>query len=125
MYEKGDGIVIDLARAEEFYRIGADNGNVECLYIVAKLLEVEDSKNPNVETAELALKYKKEAADRGHPAAAAEMGYHYSANEDPSKAKLYFESAKKNASPNTTITVSLQQLASYNAAAEEERIANK
>lgn len=124
MYEKGDKVQVDLSKAEQFYRIGATNGHPECAYITAKLLEIESQKNPNEKQKieDEAFQLKKESANRGHAVAAAEIGYMYSSKGEHVKAKQYFEKAKKYATPNSTMTVSVRQIMMYNIAAEETKI---
>ncbi|MDR1208628.1 MAG: sel1 repeat family protein [Holosporales bacterium] len=117
MYEKGDKVSVDFAKSEKFYRIGAANGHAECAYITSKLLEIASSTKPGSE--EEAFTLKKEAANRGHPVAAAEVGYAYAAKGEHVKARQYFEKAKKYATPNSTMTVSVRQIMSYNIAAED------
>jgi TPR repeat protein len=124
MYEKGDKVQVDLSKAEKFYRTGAINGHPECAYITAKLLEMEAQKQPNdkKKIEDEAFQLKKEAANRGHAVAAAEIGYMYSSKGEHVKAKQYFEKARKYANPNSTMTVSVRQIMMYNIAAEDTKI---
>lgn len=124
MFEKGEKVEIDLAKAEKYYRIGARNGHPECAYITSKLLEIEAKKNPQqaAKISEEAFHLKEEAANRGHALAAAEVGYMYAAQNEHIQARLYFEKAKKYAEPDATITVSLRQIMAYNILAEDVKI---
>jgi tetratricopeptide (TPR) repeat protein len=117
MYEKGDKVPVDFAKAEKYYRIGAANGHAECAYITSKLLEIASPTKPGAEDEAFAL--KKEAANRGHSVAAAEVGYAYAAKGEHVKARQYFERARKYATPTSTMTVSVRQIMNYNIAAEE------
>jgi tetratricopeptide (TPR) repeat protein len=120
MYEKGDKVSVDFAKAEKFYRIGANNGHPECAYVTSKLMEINLSGKPGVE--EEAFTMKKEAANRGHAVAAAEVGYIYASKGEHVKARQYFEKAKKYATPNSTMTVSVRQIMNYNIAAENTQM---
>ncbi|MDR1597395.1 MAG: hypothetical protein LBR89_00455 [Holosporales bacterium] len=123
LYEKGEFVKVDLALAEKFYRIGAANGHAECAYITAKLLEMDASNSPDPKkTLDEAFKLKVEAANRGHAVASAEVGYAYSSQGEHLKAKQYFERAQKNASPNSTMTVSLHNIMAYNIGAEDVKM---
>ncbi|MDR1907853.1 MAG: sel1 repeat family protein [Holosporales bacterium] len=126
MYEKGDKVTVDLAKAEKFYRIGAANGHAECAYITSKLLEIDASNHPDKQKVEEeAFLLKKDAANRGHAVAAAEVGYIYASKGEHVKAKQYFEKAQKNASPNSTMTVSVRQIMTYNIAAEDTKMSKQ
>jgi TPR repeat protein len=120
MYEKGDKVTVDFAKSEKFYRIGAQNGHADCAYITSKLLEIASSTKPGAE--DEAFMLKKEAANRGHSVAAAEVGYAYAAKGEHVKARQYFEKAKKYATPNSTMTVSVRQIMNYNIAAEDTQM---
>lgn len=126
MFEKGEIVPLDLASAEYYYKVGAENGHPECSYIVAKLLELESHKNPRNtrQIMEQSLKLKQEAAERGHALAAAEIGYIYASKGDHIKAKRYFEKAYKNAESNSTITLNLKKLMRYHVTSEEYQISN-
>jgi TPR repeat protein len=127
MFERGDGVSIDLTKAEEYYKIGAVNGNAKCAYIVSKLLEIEAKKNPAKERfiTQEARRLKLDAASRGHIIAAVEVGYDFAATGDHVQAKRLFEKAKNNAARNTTMTVCVQQIMAYNIEAEKSKIINK
>ena len=127
MFEKGDLVPIDLGKAEEYYKIGAMNGHPECCYIVSKLIEIEAKKDPSKEDEllEQALRLRIDAASRGHAIAAAEVGYQYAEKNDHIKAKEYFEKAKKNSSPTTTMMVSLKHMMDYSINSENMKIASK
>ncbi|MDR3285708.1 MAG: sel1 repeat family protein [Holosporales bacterium] len=124
IYEKGELVPIDLAKAERYYKEGAINGHPDCAYIVSKLLEIEAQKNPlkSKEILEEAFQLKIDASNKGHSIAAAEVGYAYAAQNNHVKAKMYFLKAKKNATPGSTMTVNLLQIMRYNILAEDLKI---
>ncbi|GHS91841.1 hypothetical protein AGMMS49949_02910 [Alphaproteobacteria bacterium] len=127
LFEKGDdGAALDLAKAEQFYKMGAKNGHPECAYVVAKLLEFDAQKDATNKDAleKEAFRLKKEAAHKGHALAAAEVGYFYAATGNHLEAKQYFEKAQEHADTNTTMTVSLKQIMDYNIKAEDTQLAN-
>lgn len=110
MYEHGDQVSVNLSKARQFYRQGAQNGQRECLYMTAKLMEEEAQNTPQTASQKLkeARQMKEKAANLGHALAAAEMGFDYASSENYSKASFYFEKAFQNAQDLETITLSLR-----------------
>lgn len=121
LYEKGDHVEVNLAKAEQFYAMGAQNGHPECMYITAKLWEVAAQSPLNSAKASEARKLKEEAANRGHVLAAAEIGFTYSSEGDHEKARFYFKKAYDNADPQAVMTLRTQQIMAYVVAAERLR----
>lgn len=117
MYETGDRVPVDLEKAETYYEIGAQNGNPECAYIQAKLLELKSKEIQDIKAREQksneAQKWLKEAADRGHAKAAFEFFWTMVSKGMFGPALEYMEKARITAKDDTSITIGLRDLVNF------------
>ncbi|MDR0624980.1 MAG: hypothetical protein LBF72_00785 [Holosporales bacterium] len=116
LFEKGELVEMDLAKAEELYKKGAENGDPECQYIVAKLLEMEAQKthDKQLKNKVLSAAYQlKIAAAKKLAKAAFEVACWYSAQGNPFEGAKYFKKARKLAAFGETIMLSLKEWAEY------------
>lgn len=117
MYETGDHVPRDFAKAEKCYEQGAQNGHPECAYMWAKLLELKarDAGNPQEKDkfSKEALRWMKEAADRGHAKAAFELAQTMAFMGQITGALSYMEKVKKTAQSGVPVTMDLKKLANF------------
>lgn len=124
LYENGILISHDMAKAEKYYKIGAENGHPQCCYVVAKMFDMRAENYPAEASGLLqkSFEYKIFAADKGNAMAAAEVGYIYSQQNDHLKAKKYFMIAKNTAQQSDQLKVSLWKIMDYNICAEDSML---